>query len=130
MARYQQPLPVQEPRTPIKRSYSSMNEAGLPTPQTENRVQQLNGNSDVASGKRRATNAEFLNLVSPATTPSPLRFRDAGGAGTADDPLFSDITQALASYGVELKPETANAVQNVCDRSTLRTQGVIKGWVL
>jgi hypothetical protein len=126
LVKYQQNLLAPELRTPVKRGFFAVNETGLPSPQTESRQQPLTGKSDVASGKRRMTDADFLNLVSPATTPSPLRFRDAG-TGTAGDCLFMDIKQTLATHGVNLDPETSNAVRDVCDLSTLRTQGISKG---
>jgi hypothetical protein len=129
MAEYQQSLPPQAPRTPIKRSHSAMNENaahGLPTPQTGSRLQPAYGDAGGTSSKRRAAEADFLNFVSPATTPSPLQHRDASDA-TADDPLFVEIKQILSTHGVHLDPETTKEINVVCSRSTLRHKGVTSG---
>jgi hypothetical protein len=123
---YQQRTGLQAPRTPSKRSHFDMNGTGLPTPQTDTRQRSGYTNGAGASSKRRATDAEFLNLVSPATTPSPIRFRDAL-TGTGDDALFDEIQQAVSGHGGSLNPDVISAVTDICNRSTLRTQGVIKG---
>ena len=115
---------IPAPRTPIKRSHSDMNGTGLPTPQTDTRTR----SGEASTSKRRATDAEFLNLVSPATTPTPMRFRDALTGGS-DDALFSEVQQALITHGVTLHLEAAAAVRDICNRSSLRLQGVIKGYV-
>ena len=125
---YRQSIGIQAPRTPIKRSHSDMNGTGLPTPQTDTRMRPGFNNGEGSVSKRRATDAEFLNLVSPATTPSPMRFRDALTGGN-DDALFSEVQQSLTGHGVALHPDAAAAVKEICNRSSLRMQGVIKGYV-
>jgi hypothetical protein len=118
----------EEPRTPVKRSHADFEATGLVTPQTDSRLQPGYTNGEGASSKRRATDAEFLNLVSPATTPTPMRFRDALTGG-GENVLFTEIAQALRTHGFNLPPNASSAVKDICNRSDLRMQGVIKGYV-
>ncbi|KIW07985.1 uncharacterized protein PV09_01884 [Verruconis gallopava] len=120
----QQPQLPLEPKTPAKRSHIEMH--GLPTPDTIGRQHHSLGYPVSSPSKRRATDVELLNLVSPTTTPTPVRFRDAVG-GSGDDTLFAEIEQVLSSHRVKLNADTSKAVKAICHKHTLRMQGVIKG---
>lgn len=114
------------PKIPAKRNFSALNESGLATPQTDSRMRSGQSTSNAETSKRRATEADVLDLVSPASTPTPLRFRDAVESSN-DDALFGEIRQALSKNGLILGTDVLKAIKEVCTRQAMRTQGLVKG---
>jgi hypothetical protein len=117
--------------TPGKRKFSEIGDAGLATPQTGGHTQNTSGirtfTANYSTGsKRRATDIDFLDLVSPATTPTPSRFRSVED-GTPDDTLFTDIREALTRGNIALSDSVNESLKQVCGRTYLRTQGIMKG---
>lgn len=112
---------IPEPVTPGKRKFSEMNGAGgLPTPKT-------GGNIFTTPTRTASISADFLDMVSPATTPTPARFKDAAGAAGHLNGLYNDVMGVLNAKKVHLAPEALSEVREVCSRFSRRAYGVEKG---
>lgn len=112
-----------EPRTPGKRKFTEMNGAGsLPTPKTA-------GNLFTTPSKAGLSkeSIDFLNIVSPATTPTPARFKDAIGTPSSLDSLYNDVMAALDSKNVYVGGEARATVREVCSLYSRRAKGSEKG---
>jgi hypothetical protein len=103
---------------------------GLPTPKTDGHTSHRNlfGTTDDALTRERQADSEFLDLVSPASTPTPVRFRDAEG-GRPDGELYKDIALALERNNFHLNDEIASTIKQVCARHDLKGQGIAKGYI-
>jgi hypothetical protein len=55
-----------------------------------------------------------------------MRFRDAL-TGSGDDALYTEMKEALDANRLNLNASAAAAIKEICTKSSLRTQGVIKG---
>jgi hypothetical protein len=117
--------------TPGKRKHS---EIGLETPQT-NRQPNFGLNdsgyfggtgSERQASKRRAVDSEFLDQISPQSSPTPVRFRNAEDTAI-ENTLFKDICDALTPHGVRLSERANNSIQQVCNRYHRKTDGLVKG---
>lgn len=119
--------------TPGKRKYTEM---GLETPQTMRQPQLGLHDSGYGGGelserhasKRRAVDSEFLDQISPQSTPTPLRYRNVEDTAV-EHTLFQDICDALTPHGVRLGLRADYSIQQVCTRYERKTQGLVKGYV-
>jgi hypothetical protein len=107
--------------TPGKRKLSEMMVGGLPTPNTNRKA--LFGPQSAASNRIAD---DFLNLVSPQTTPTPARFRDALPGSNSSDGIFSDISETLIACNVSLNDGAKTAVERVCNRYALKNRGIVQ----
>lgn len=120
--------------TPGKRKYSDI---GLETPQTMRQPQLGLHDSGYGGGetseqqasKRRAMDSDFLNQISPQSSPTPSRFRNAEDTAVVEHTLFKAISDALTTHGVRLSDRANHSVQTVCTRYERKTQGLVKGYV-
>jgi len=114
--------------TPGKRRFAEMNEdaeAGAkawPTPSTTGRGDVFTTPSTVPN-----TRGLFLSnsttLLSPAETPTPIRFKDIPTLGQETD-LASEI---LSSLPTAIPNETQQAIKTICSRNAMHTSGIMKG---
>lgn len=114
-----------DPVTPSsKRKFMEMNGAGgLPTPKT-------GGKSFTTPSKGGPVNAAFLDIVSPASTPTPSRFRNAVGTSATAidlDSLYIDIFHCLQSRSIYIGEDARTSLKEICDLYSRRTHGVEKG---
>jgi hypothetical protein len=114
-----------DPITPSsKRKFTEMNGAGgLPTPKTR-------GKTFTTPSKDGPVNAAFLDIVSPASTPTPSRFRNAlGTSATAVDldSLYSDVLHSLQSKNIYIGDEARTSLKEICSLHSRRAHGVEKG---
>jgi hypothetical protein len=114
--------------TPNTHRVSEYNNIALPTPETggDTLRKTLFGATDDSLTRKRKADNEFLDLVSPATTPTPARFRDTEKGG-ADGELYKDIALALERKNLRLNDEVTNTIKQVCARHDLKGQGIAKG---
>jgi hypothetical protein len=114
--------------TPTKQRASGYVDHGLPTPDTGGSLLRRNifAPTEETLGRQRKADSDFLDLVSPATMPTPTKFRDAEGAGLADK-LFKDIVHALSENNDCLNTEAAAAVRKVCRQQDRKLEGAIQG---
>lgn len=107
------------PATPAKRKHAEVNGAGggLPTPKT-------GGRAFASPGRAGPLSAAFLDMVSPATTPTAGRGQGAGGG---PDALYEEVVGALRAKGVGVGEEARAAVRDVCAVFARRALGVEKG---
>ncbi|TID16935.1 hypothetical protein E6O75_ATG09701 [Venturia nashicola] len=118
--------------TPGKRKYSDI---GLETPQTMRQPQLGLHDSGYGGGdaserqasKRRAINSDFLNQISPQSSPTPSRFRNAKDSPVVEHTLFKDLSAALTTHGVRLSDRANHSIEQVCTRYERKTQGLVKG---
>jgi len=104
--------------TPGKRKYSDIDDytgIGLPTPVTERRFDRLQSDST----PRRA-----LFTSTPASTPTPSRFRDAE-QDTGD--LVASVMDLLQEKHTFLEKETRESLTSILKRHSLQTKGIVKG---
>jgi len=107
-----------EPVTPGKRKFGEMNGAsGLATPKT-------GGQAFATAARPGPLSAAFLDMVSPATTPTPARFANAAGSL---DGLYEEVAGALRAQNVFVGEEARAAVRDVCAVFARRALGVEKG---
>lgn len=116
-----------DPVTPPKRKFTEMNGAGgLPTPKT-------GGKSFTTPSKDGPVNASFLDIVSPATTPTPSRFRDALDAGPSAlsspdlNGLYTDLLYSCQAKNIHIGEEARATLKEVCSLYSRRAHGVEKG---
>jgi hypothetical protein len=117
--------------TPGKRKHS---EIGLETPQLHRQPQLGVHDSGYGGGetldrqasKRRAIDSEFLDHISPQSSPTPARYRNAEDTAI-ENTLFKDISDALTPHGVRLSERANYSIQQVCTRYDRKTQGLVKG---
>jgi hypothetical protein len=104
------------------------NSNGLPTPETGgiSLGRNLFGNPNESLAQKRKADNEFLDLVSPASTPTPARFKDVQGR-VSDVGLFKDIALALQSTNVHLDDEATSVVKQVCSRYDRKAEGISQG---
>ena len=129
-------LPPETPRkvvrtdifsSPGKRRYEEMETAAAawPTPATDDIFQTP---ATGMRGKDLFSTASAAGLLSPAETPTPIRFRDAGAGGSADDPeLVRDVIDKLRQNSVHMGPTAMKAVKSVLNTHVLKAQGIAKG---
>ncbi|QDS68105.1 hypothetical protein FKW77_010145 [Venturia effusa] len=82
--------------------------------------------SDRQASKRRAMGSDFLDQISPQSSPTPSRFRNAEDTAV-EHTLFKSISEALSTHGVRLSDRANHSVQQVCIRYERKTQGLVKG---
>lgn len=119
--------------TPGNRNYSDI---GLETPQTMRQPQLGLHDSGYGGGeaserqasKRRAVDSDLLNQISPQSSPTPSRFRNAEGP-VVGHTLFKAISDALTTHGVRLSDRANHSIQQVCTRYERKTQGLVRGYV-
>lgn len=92
---------------------------GLPTPNTSSRK------LDYLSV------TPFAN-VTPQTTPTPTRFRDAlettpGSGSNSTGDLSGEVFTYLATAAAHFTPEQASGLRVILEKHTLKTQGITKG---
>ena len=63
--------------------------------------------------------------LSPAETPTPIRYKDM--PPTQDSELATEVFNTLRSLNVSLPPEARESVKNICNRHVLHTRGILKG---
>ncbi|MCJ1388101.1 hypothetical protein MMC18_000945 [Xylographa bjoerkii] len=116
---------TEAPRTPGKRAYGEM---AFPTPSTAGK---LPDGGDVFTTPTTAPHGRTLfstaSLPSPATTPTPQRFRAPADRDAAASALEREILDALRESGVGLGADAQAALRGVCERWELRLRGVQKG---
>jgi hypothetical protein len=114
--------------TPGKSGNIQYNNNGMPTPETGGTSLRRNlfGNPTESLTHKRKADNEFLDLVSPASTPTPTRFRDVEGR-MSDAGLFKDIALALQSSNVYLDDEATRVVKQVCSRYDRKAEGISQG---
>jgi hypothetical protein len=86
------------------------------------------GESSDRPSKRRAVDYEFLDQISPQSSPTPARYRNAEST-VVENTLFKDICDALTPHGVRLNERANHSVQQVCTRYQQKTQGLLNGYV-
>lgn len=119
--------------TPGKRKYSDI---GMETPQIMRQPQLGLYDSGYGGGeaserqasKRRAVDSDLLNQISPQSSPTPSRFRNAEDTAV-EHTLFKAISDALTTHGVHLSDRANHSIQQVCTRYERKTQGLVKGYV-
>ena len=74
------------------------------------------------SGKRLFADTTPL---SPAETPTPIRYKDM--PPTKDSELATEVFNTLQLHTVSLPPEVRESVKNICNRHVLHTRGILKG---
>lgn len=117
-----------------KRKYSDI---GMETPQTMRQPQLGLHDSGYGGGetserqasKRRAMDSDFLNQISPQSSPTPSRFRNAEDTAVIEHTLFKAISDALTTHGVRLSDRANHSISQVCTRYERKTQGLVKGYV-
>jgi hypothetical protein len=122
-------LKTEQFTTPGRHNALEYGNSSLPTPETGGSStlhrSLFGAGNDYATRKHNA-DSDFLNLVSPATTPTPVRFRDVNDGGP-DGELYKDITLALEKKNAHLSDEATSTVRQVCARYDLKAQGIAKG---
>ena len=108
--------------TPGKRKFSDMAVGGLPTPNT-NRSPLF---ASRGAGSISRITDDFLDVVSPHTTPTPSRVKNALPSVESSDDIFSNITGALAASNVALNDNAETAVERVCNRYALKNRGLVQ----
>ena len=113
--------------TPGKRRHDEM-EIGTtawPTPTTGSRDEDvfMTPSTGMRSGNLFGSNGR---IPPPTDTPTPQRFRDAVGVPQASQ-LFEDIFQSLQRTNVPLGADAREAIQELCEKQTKYTKGVVKG---
>lgn len=101
--------------TPSERRHDEM-ESGLATPTSED---VFTTPSTGLHGKNLFT----ARLISPVETPTPNRVKDISIGG--DSELAAEVLAALSSMALDT--DTRDAVQMICNKHALRTQGIAKG---
>ena len=103
--------------TPGKRRYDEM---ALPTPTMDS--------DDVfttpTTGLKGRSLFPTVGLPSPAVTPSPHRFKDIP---TENFELATEVLNNLRDLRVELTIDAVTSLKELCNRHTLKTQGIAKG---
>lgn len=114
-------------RSPGKRTHEEMeNAAGAwPTPATDGFfTTPVKG----MRGKDLFSTASAAGLMSPADTPTPIRFKDTNRGGSADDPeLVKEVVDALRDEGVILESTAMEALKSVLNKHAIKAQGIAKG---
>lgn len=103
--------------TPGKRRYDEMT---LPTP-TKDADDVFTTPTLGLKGKHLFSTA---GLPSPAKTPSPYRFKDIPPDNSE---LETEILSSLRDLRVELSHEAIASLKDICNRHTLKIQGVTRG---
>ncbi|KAF2436524.1 hypothetical protein EJ08DRAFT_691686 [Tothia fuscella] len=117
--------------TPGKQMHSRVDTTGLLTPSTglaSDRTHKTNifGVIDDTSSKKRKADSAFLDLISPASTPTPARFKDVEGLGGSED-LSMDVIKAMKEQNIKLDDDTISAIRQACGRHARRAQGLAQG---
>jgi hypothetical protein len=101
--------------TPKKRKFSTMvAERGLPTPETGSRT-----------GESRSSELNsFLDLISPDSTPTPLKFRDAVAEGEAHETLAADVIQILQDDGVGINEKSKVKLRDMLNQYSRKMVGL------
>jgi hypothetical protein len=120
---------------------TAVNGDGLPTPETNSKTESQSGriSPSVASTSSYITAAgsdrqkEILRgytLPAQYTTPTPTRFRDVNTSDQDGCRLITDVFAVLEANHVSLDEDAKEGVRRVLNKFDLRTQGIIKGYVL
>jgi hypothetical protein len=101
--------------TPKKRKLSAMvAERGLPTPETGSRT-----------GESRSSELNsFLDLISPGSTPTPLKFRDAVAEGEVHETLAADVIQMLQDDGVGINEKSKVKLKDMLNQYSRKMAGL------
>lgn len=116
--------------TPGKRRYDDMDSgsevagpAAWPSPSTGARGDDIfTTPAATTAGKGLFANASVL---SPAQTPSPVRYKDI--PLTQDSELAFEVVNTLQTQSVSLPTGIQDAVKNICNKHVLYTRGIMKG---
>ncbi|KAI9790150.1 MAG: hypothetical protein M1816_005350 [Peltula sp. TS41687] len=127
---------TQQPETPRKaptedprqQSRSPPYFTALPTPSTERTSRSL-FTTPSASTLRTASPAErdTAQFLTPSVTPTPSRFRDIGSIGSGEDSSLSEEILEILDKSCLLSKDIREKIKNICNRHSLRTQGIAKG---
>jgi hypothetical protein len=102
--------------TPVKRKFSTMISQGLATPVTGSRA------VDTDKDSMRS----FLDLVSPDSTPTPLRFRDAMPQSDFSDSLLTDLLNMFQEEHTLLTESSKTRFKDFCVEHSRRTSGLLQ----
>jgi len=89
---------------------------GLATPVTGSR----------AVGTDKDSMRSFLDLVSPDSTPTPLRFRDAMPQGDFSDSLLTDLLNMFQEEHTLLTESSKARLKDFCVEHSRRTSGLLQ----
>jgi len=102
--------------TPSKRKYSTMFSDGLPTPVT--------GRTGASVHDSRKELRGLLDLVSPDSTPTPVRTRDALIQSPPSEDLYTDLLKLLEDEGERIKVSSKARMKALCDEYAWKATGL------
>jgi hypothetical protein len=105
--------------TPVKRKHSTMISGGFPTPVTASRA------ADAPKNEMRS----FLDLVSPDSTPTPLRFKDASAQGDSSDSLLTELLKVIHEEKISLTASSRARLKDICAQQARKISGLTQSYV-
>jgi len=111
--------------SPGKRTYEEMRNDAWPTPAADDI---FTTPSTGLRGKDLFSTPSGAGLLSPAETPTPIRFKEAITGASADDPeLVRDVINTLRDASVHMNSTAMEALKTVLNKHALKAQGIAKG---
>ena len=110
-----------------KRRYDEMENGSrmLPTPASDD---VFTTPSTGMRGRDLFSTGGTVGLLSPAETPTPIRFKDVISGESGDEPeLVKDVVNTLRDTSVHVNAKAMEAVKIVLNKHALKTQGIAKG---
>jgi hypothetical protein len=113
--------------TPSKRKHGETVASGsLPTPETHGKRQMTSANRGGSVTRIREADSlnELLDLVSPQTTPTPGRFKDALGE---DGDLWATLNVILTDENVAVGERARQRLEEACAMHARKNKGILQG---
>lgn len=100
-----------------------------PTPSTARGGQDIFTSPRTKASEGGPSNGDrTFQLVSPSVTPTPIRFKDVDPGSVGDTSLSEEVLEVLEKK-YELDNDTKGKIKTICNRHSLRSQGIAKGLV-
>lgn len=121
---------LDSPRQQWRSPPSSPHISGLPTPNTERTSRSVVTMSS-ARGLRTASPVErgTSQFLTPSVTPTSSRFRSICTGLGEDSSLSEEILEVL-DKSCKLQNDTREKIKTICNKHSVRTQGIAKGLVI